>query len=484
MESLRHFINGDFCAASDGATLPVHEPATGQRYATLSDGSAADVDAAVAAAQRAFPSWSTLSAQQRCDHLLAVAAMVESRSEMFAAAESRDTGKPLALAREMDIARAIANLRFFAAAITQFSSEAHPWQGGLNYTLRQPHGVVACISPWNLPLLLLTWKLAPALAAGNCVVAKPSEVTPATASLLAEACREAGLPPGVLNIVHGRGPGVGQALIEHPDIRAISFTGGTATGTRIAASAAPQLKKLSLELGGKNPNLVFADCDFEKALSTSVRAAFLNQGQICLCGSRIYVQRSIYERFRDAFVERTQALRVGDPMEPNSDLGALVSQEHRDKVLEAIQRARDEGGKVLCGGHPVELPGRCERGWFVAPTVIEGLSADCATNQEEVFGPLVTLTPFDDERQGLDLANSTRYGLAATIWTADLNRAHRLAASIASGIVWINCWMQRDLRTPFGGVKASGMGREGGLEALRFFTEPRNICIQYQEVPT
>ncbi|MCA1797911.1 MAG: aldehyde dehydrogenase [Xanthomonadaceae bacterium] len=477
MLTFRHFIGGAPCDSVDGATLPVYEPATGAQYAIVADGSQADIDAAARAAAAAFPAWSALPAAERASHLNAVADAIERRAVEFAAAESRDTGKPVALARGMDIARAVVNCRFFAAAITQFSSESHTGPGTLNYTLREPHGVVGCITPWNLPLLLFTWKIAPALAAGNCVVAKPSELTPATASMFADACAEAGLPAGVLNVVHGQGPRAGQALVEHPGITAISFTGGTATGTRLAATAAPLLKKLSLELGGKNPNIVFADCDFERAVADSVRAAFLNQGQICLCGSRVYVERALYPRFRDAFVAGAKALTVGDPADGN-DLGALTSGAHLDKVLAAIETARTEGGTVLAGGERVRPAGRCADGWFVAPTVIEGLPLDCRTNQEEIFGPVVTLAPFDTEAEAVALANGTRYGLVATVWTRDLDRAHRVSRALSAGIVWVNCWMVRDLRTPFGGVKASGVGREGGLEALRFFTEPRNICIR------
>ncbi len=478
MTTFQHFIDGTFIPSADGATLPVYEPATGHEYATVADGGQGEIAMAVAAAERAFVAWSAAGAESRARHLQTIAAGIERRAPEFAAAESRDTGKPLALARDMDIARAVANCRFFAAAITQFSSEAHMQPGFLNYTLREPHGVVGCISPWNLPLLLFTWKVAPALAAGNCVVAKPSELTPATATLFAEVCAEAGLPAGVLNVVHGRGPGAGQALVEHPRVRALSFTGGTATGAHLAATAAPMLKKLSLELGGKNPTLVFADCDFDHAVAESVRAAFLNQGQICLCGSRVYIERPIYERFRDAFVAATQALVVGDPNEDATRLGALASHAHLDKVLAAIAAARAEGGTVLAGGGRAKLGGRCADGWFVEPTVIEGLPAECLTDREEIFGPVVTLAPFNDESEVIARANGTRYGLVASVWTHNLDRAHRVAAALAAGIVWVNCWMVRDLRTPFGGVKDSGVGREGGLEALRFFTEPRNVCVK------
>lgn len=457
------------------------EPATGSVYATVSDGGIEDVNAAVVAAATAFPAWARTSGAERAALLNRIADVIEERTDEFAAAESRDTGKPLSLAARMDIARAIANCRFFAAAALQVSSESHAMPDGINYTLREPHGVVGCISPWNLPLLLFTWKVAPALAAGNCVVAKPSELTPATATMFAAACVEAGLPDGVLNIVHGQGKRAGQAIVEHEDIRAISFTGGTATGAHLAATAAPRFKKLSLELGGKNPNVVFADCDFERTVEESLRAAFLNQGQICLCGSRIYIERPLYHRFREAFVARAQALKVGDPDSPDTDVGALVSSAHRDKVLAAVATAVSEGGEVHCGGEAVRPGGRCKDGWFVAPTVIDGLPPGCTTDQEEIFGPVVTLAPFDGEAQAVAMANSTRYGLVASVWTRDLDRAHRVARAIDAGIVWINCWMLRDLRTPFGGTKASGVGREGGWEAMRFFTEPKNVCIKVSD---
>jgi len=482
--TLSNYIDGRAQAPGAGHYLAVCEPAVGADFARCPDSDDRDVHLAVAAAQRAFPAWSQLPAAERAAALNRIADRVEARLDEFAAAESRDSGKPFALARSLDVPRAIANLRFFAAAITQFASEAHAMaadaRGGeaINYTLRQPLGVVGCISPWNLPLYLFTWKIAPALAAGNTVVAKPSEVTPLTASMFGEVCVEAGLPAGVLNIVHGTGPRAGQALIEHAEIKAISFTGSTRTGAAIAASIAPKFKKLSLEMGGKNPTLVFADWDASEAnLATLVRSAFANQGQICLCGSRILVQRSIYAQFRDRFVEKVRALRVGDPDDPASDLGAVVSHAHYDKIMGHIALAREEGGAVLCGGHSVDVAGRCAGGWFIAPTVIEGLAANCRTNQEEIFGPVATLIPFDDDEEAIAQANATQYGLAASVWTTNLRRAHRVAARLESGIVWINCWMRRDLRTPFGGVKQSGVGREGGVEALRFFTESKNVCI-------
>ena len=480
MRTLANYIDGDLVPAASGNWLDDFEPATGQAYAQIPDSGEADVEAAVAAAQRAFPAWSATSAEERSRWLQTLAGLVERDLEKLAHAESVDSGKPLALARRVDIPRAVANLRFFAAAATQFASESHAMESGaINYTLRSPLGVVGCISPWNLPLYLFTWKIAPALAAGNCVVAKPSEITPMTAYLFSELCREAGLPAGVFNVLHGLGPKAGTALVEHPSVKAISFTGGTRTGADIATRAAPRFKKLSLELGGKNPTLVFADCDFDTTVAESVRAAFSNQGEICLCGSRIFIERSIYERFRDAFVEKVKSLVQGDPLEEPTEQGALVSEAHMQKVLGYLDLARQEGGKILCGGERVQVSGRCANGWFVAPTVIENLPADCRVNQEEIFGPVVTLIPFDTEDEAIAWANSTPYGLAASLWSRDVSRCHRVAAQLEAGLIWVNCWMLRDLRVPMGGVKQSGAGREGGWEAMRFFTEPRNVCIKY-----
>lgn len=479
MIRILNYINGSLQAPKSGKYFENYEPATGQVYGEIPDSDQHDVDEAIAAAKAAFPAWSGLSAQLRGEYLIKIANLIEAQLEELALAESKDNGKPLWLAKKVDIPRARDNFHFFGTGIIHFASESHALQDGINYTLRQPVGVAACISPWNLPLYLFTWKIAPALAAGNCVLAKPSEVTPYTAYLLSKICIEAGLPPGVLNIIHGNGPKTGVAMVNAPGVDAISFTGSTRAGKEIAASAAPRFKKLSLELGGKNPNIIFNDCDFEKTLNTSISSSFANQGQICLCGSRIFIQNDLYQRFKDAFVEKVKKMKVGDPLLAESKQGAMVSQLHFDKVLSYIQLAKEEGGTILTGGHAIKPEGRCEGGWFIAPTVIENLRFDCRTNMEEIFGPVVTLTPFDNEEEVLAMANATEYGLAATIWTQDISRAHRLAANVKSGIVWINCWLERDLRTPFGGMKSSGVGREGGWEALRFFTEPKNVCIKW-----
>ena len=476
-----NYIDGHLQAPAADDWLDLYEPATGKACGRVADSNADDLEQAVAAAEQAQADWRSAGAEARAGWLQTLANLVEARAEQLAAAESADTGKPLSLARKIDIPRVAANLRFFAAAATQFASESHAMgETAVNFTLRQPLGLVACISPWNLPLYLMTWKVAPALAAGNCVIAKPSELTPVSAGLFAELCIEAGLPPGVLNILHGRGPGIGQRIVEHPAVRAISFTGGTRTGALIARAVAPSFRKLSLELGGKNPSIVFADCDFERTVAGVARAAFTNQGQVCMCGSRILVEASLYERFRDALVAHVARLKVGDPLEADTDQGALVSADHQRKVLEHIALAREEGGRLLCGGEAFTPPGeRCREGWFVTPTLFEQLPPGCRSNQEEIFGPVATLLPFDSEAQAIEIANGVPYGLAASIWGRDIGRCHRVAAQVEAGIVWINCWMLRDLRTPLGGTKQSGVGREGGFEAMRFFTEPKNVCVSY-----
>lgn len=479
MEIIQNYINGKLTKAENGQSFDNYNPSNGEVYSQIPDSTQADIQSAVDAASAAFPGWSTTSREDRSNLLLKIADLIDANHDRLAAAESKDNGKPVKLASRVDIPRASANFRFFATAILHESTEAHQTdQDALNMTLRSPIGVVGCISPWNLPLYLFTWKIAPAIAAGNTVVAKPSEITPMTAFLLSELCIEAGLPAGVLNIVHGTGPNAGQAISEHPEIKAISFTGGTETGKRIAATAAPMFKKLSLELGGKNPNIIFADCDFDEALKTSVHSSFANQGQICLCGSRIFVERSIYDRFKDSFVEKVSNLIVGDPSAEKSNLGAVVSKPHMEKVLGFVQLAKEEGGVILTGGHQVHLEGSLSGGYYIAPTVIEGLAYNCQTNQQEIFGPVVTLTPFDSEEDVLTMANSTEYGLSATVWTTNLKRANRVSSALKTGIVWVNCWLLRDLRTPFGGVKKSGVGREGGWDVLNFFTEKKNVCIK------
>jgi aminomuconate-semialdehyde/2-hydroxymuconate-6-semialdehyde dehydrogenase len=479
MEKLLNYIGGELRPPLGNTYIDNYNPAEGKVYSLIPDSSSEDVDEAVRAAERAFPAWSEMPVDKRSAILQRMADLVDRDFDRLVTAESVDSGKPVSLARAMDIPRASANLRFFATAALHFASEAHlTGTEAVNYTIRQPLGVVGCISPWNLPLYLFTWKIAPALAAGNTAVAKPSELTPMTAYLLGKLCIEAGLPPGVLNIVHGLGPKAGQAIVAHPGTKAISFTGGTVTGRTIASTAAPMFKKLSLELGGKNPNLVFADCEKEEAIDTSIRSAFSNQGEICLCGSRIFVERSFYKEFLNEFVSRVKKLTVGDPSDDQTGIGALISESHMNKVLGYLRLAVEEGGTVLCGGKRIALSGRCANGYFVEPTVITGLPHTCRTNQEEIFGPVVTVMPFDTEEEVIRFANSTPYGLAATVWTSNLRRAHRVAARLQSGILWINCWLHRDLRTPFGGMKQSGVGREGGWEALRFFTEAKNVCIK------
>jgi aminomuconate-semialdehyde/2-hydroxymuconate-6-semialdehyde dehydrogenase len=479
MQRILHFINGRFEPAASGGWLDDIEPATGQVYAQVADGDAADVDRAVTAAERAFPPWSRTPAGERSRLLLRLADLVERDAERLARAESVDNGKPFSLARSLDLPRAAANLRFFATAILHERSELHATDdAALNYTLRRPRGVAACISPWNLPLYLLTWKIAPALATGNTVVAKPSELTPMTAFLLAELCVEAGVPAGVINVVHGTGAKAGAALVRHRAVGAVTFTGGTATGADIARAAGPLFKKISLELGGKNPNVIFADADLDLAAATALRAAFSNQGQICLAGSRILVERPAFDAILRRLVDAARALVVGDPLDPATDQGALVSRAHRDKVLGFLELARVEGATFACGGAPPDLPARCRDGFFIAPTVLTGLAPGSRVNREEIFGPVVTVAPFDREDEAIDQANGVDYGLSAAVWTRDLDRAHRVAERLQCGTVWVNCWMLRDLRVPFGGTKASGVGREGGDEALRFFTEPKNVCIR------
>ncbi|MBL7893320.1 MAG: aldehyde dehydrogenase [Bacteroidia bacterium] len=485
MLQIKNYINGELIAPVGNQYIDNYNPATGKIYSHIPDSDGKDVQLAYEAAAKAFQTWSLTTKEDRSKLLIRIADLIDKNHEKLSRAESTDNGKPIQLARVVDIPRAAANFRFYATGVLHLSSEAQIMEDtAINYTLHEPVGVAGCISPWNLPLYLFTWKIAPALAAGCTVVAKPSEITPMTAYLLSELCIEAGLPKGVLNIVHGYGHKVGAAITAHPNIPVISFTGGTKTGAEIARVAGPMFKKLSLELGGKNPNIVFADCDFEQMLKTTMHSSFSNQGEICLCGSRIFIERPLYEKFKKEFVAKAIELKAGDPANEKTRHGAIVSKQHKEKILSYIALAQQEGGKILCGGNEVKLSGECADGWFIEPTVIEGLPYNCRTNQEEIFGPVVTLTPFDTEEEVLGYANSTQYGLAGIIWTENLTRAHRMAQHLQSGIIWINCWLLRDLRTPFGGLKNSGVGREGGFEALRFFTEPKNVCIKLSPSPT
>lgn len=479
MQKIQNYIGGSMVDPMSEAWLDNINPSTGKVYSLIPNSSEKDIESAYQAAKAAFPTWSALGKEERSKYLLKIAALIEQNIDRLAEAETIDNGKPLSMSKKVDIPRAAANFHFYGTGILHYASHAHDMDGkAINYTLRKPIGVVGCISPWNLPLYLFSWKIAPALAAGNTVVAKPSEITPMTAYLLSELCIQAGLPAGVLNIVHGLGSTAGSALVAHPKIKAISFTGGTQTGASIARVAAPMFKKLSLELGGKNPNLIFADCDLDKAVDMSIHSSFSNQGQICLCGSRILVEKSIYHAFLEKFVAKAKVLKVGNPNLPETNVGAVVSKVHMEKILSCIELAKTEGGKVELGGSRKMLAGDEAEGFYVEPTIITGLDAGCKTNQEEIFGPVVTVMPFETEQEAVELANSTAYGLSATVWTENLSRAHRVARQIDSGIVWVNTWLLRDLRTPFGGVKQSGVGREGGFEAFDFFTEPQNICVK------
>ena len=495
MQQIENYIDGKLIKPLSDKYLDNFNPATAEIYSQIPDSDERDVELAVEAAKRAFPSWSKTSNEERFEIMMRIVRIIERDLDQLAEAESADNGKPVSLAKRMDIPRAAANFRFYATAQMHLANESYETvNSAINYTLRQPIGVVGCISPWNLPLYLFTWKIAPAIAAGCCVVAKPSEITPMTAYLLSKICIEAGLPKGVLNIVHGLGTKTGSAIVKHEEIKAISFTGGTSTGEWIARETAPMFKKLSLELGGKNPNIIFADCNYDEMLATTLLSSFSNQGEICLCSSRIFVEKPIYEKFKRDFVERTKQLKIGNPKDVETDIGAIVSKPHFEKILSYIELAKTEGGNILCGGKAFDLSHESYdldennpkskiqnpklKGWFIEPTIIENLPFDCRTNQEEIFGPVVTIQPFETEDEVIKYANSTRYGLSATVWTENLSRSNRTASQIEAGIVWINCWLLRDLRTPFGGVKDSGMGREGGFEALRFFMEEKNICVK------
>src|SRR5256714_2364026 len=476
---IRNFIDGQFVEPVGGKYLDNIEPATGKPYSQVPDSDAGDVELAVGAAEKAFAGWSKVSAADRSRILLCIADLIERDLEKLARAESIDTGKLLSLARTLDIPRAASNFRFFATAILHTESEAHITDNvAFNYTLRQPRGIAGLISPWNLPLYLLSWKIAPAIAVGNTAIAKPSELTPMTAYMLCEIAREAGLPNGVLNVVHGTGPNVGSAITAHPKINTISFTGGTVTGRKVAEACAPLFKKVSLELGGKNPNIIFADADLDAAIAGSVRSSFANQGQVCLCGSRVFGEKPIYKKFVGQFIDKAAQFKQGDPLDRKNEQGAIVNKPQLDKVKFYVDLAQKEGGKIALGGQaPESINDRCRDGYFFPPTVIVDLPVACRTNREEIFGPVVTITPFDNEEEVIGYANDTEYGLASSVWTQNLSRAHRVAEKIHTGTVWVNCWLVRDLRVPFGGMKQSGVGREGGEEARRFFTEPKNVCI-------
>ncbi|MBF8377419.1 aldehyde dehydrogenase [Alicyclobacillus mali] len=477
MEQVLHFIDGAFVPSEDGRTFDNLNPATGERIGTVAEGGRAEIDKAVRAARRAFRTWGRTTAQERAAILHRIANLIEENLEELALLETADTGKPLSLAKSLDIPRSAYNFRFFADFVKGLSTETFEMEGvALNYALRRPVGVAGLISPWNLPLFLLTWKVAPCLAAGNTCVIKPAELTPMTATRLAEICKQAGVPDGVVNVVHGFGPdAAGQFLTEHEDVDLISLTGETTTGKAVMRSAANTLKRLSFELGGKNPNIVFADCDFEDAIATTVRSSFVNQGEVCLCGSRIYVERPLYDRFVEALVDRARKLRVGDPLDPQTDVGSLISEEHLERVDGFVRRAMEQGGRVVVGGR---RPEHLKRGAFYEPTVIVDVDETCEITRQEVFGPVVTVQPFDTEEEVIRLANDTHYGLSATLWTSNLKRAHRVAGELEAGVIWVNTWFLRDLRTPFGGMKQSGIGREGGVHSFEFFTELKNVCIK------
>lgn len=475
---LANYIGGHPQAPASGKYLPNYEPATGKVYSEVPDSDARDVAAAVEAAKTIYPWWAKRTPEQRSQVLLSIADRLEKAADDLARAESRDQGKPLAIAREIEIPRAISNFRYFATKILHAEEMARPSNGALNYTFRSPIGVAGLISPWNLPLYLLTWKIAPAIATGNTVVCKPSELTPMTAYLLGELLNEAGLPHGVVNIVFGTGGNAGAALTQHPDVPLLSFTGGTSTGRRILEASIPRFKKTSLELGGKNAALVFADADVAEAAIMSVRSGYQNQGEICLCNSRIFVEESVFDEFVEKFTRTASLIRVGDPERKETQMGPLVSKEHREKVRSYIELAKQEGGKIVFGGNVPKLDSPFDGGYFLEPTVITGLGPDARVMQEEIFGPVVAIAPFKKEDEAIHYANSVEYGLSSSIWTRDVSRAHRVAQALDVGTVWVNTWMMRDLAMPFGGMKHSGLGREGGDYSLDFFTETKTVCVK------
>jgi aminomuconate-semialdehyde/2-hydroxymuconate-6-semialdehyde dehydrogenase len=478
LSKVQNLIDGRWEAPLTGSYLLNLNPATAEAFSEIPRSGEQDVDLAVRSAQNAFPGWSRMSLGDRAGYLYKMAKRIEERADEFAEMESRDQGKPVTLARRLDIDRAIHNLKFFADEILKSEKEFYQGPGFTSSVIRKPVGVAGLISPWNLPLYLLTWKIAPALACGNTVVAKPSEFTSMTAALLAEVSLEVGLPAGVLNIVFGLGSPVGEALVRHPKVPLISFTGGTATGRKIYRDSAEHFKKISLELGGKNANVIFADCDFGKMIETTLRSSFLNQGEICLCGSRIYVEEKLYSKFIEHFVAATKKLHVGDPSDPKTFMGALISEAHLEKVLSYIDHARSEGGQILAGGDRPELSGKLAKGYFLNPTVIVGLEENSRCLQEEIFGPVVTISKFTSEKEVIEKANGVSYGLSATVWSQDLEKADRIAGELDVGTVWINGWLLRDLRVPFGGMKHSGLGREGGRYSIDFYTEPTTVVVK------
>jgi len=480
MKIISNYIDGKLTKPKESKYIDVFNPSTGKVYAKCPDSSSLDLKLAVKSANKAFYEWKNKTNEERSKILFNVASELEKNQNEFAIAETIDNGKPLNDSKNIDIPRAINNLRFYASIVINQSSESHSLPNNvINYTLRDPLGVVSCISPWNYPLHILTWKIAPALAIGNCVIAKPSEVTPMTAYLFSKICIKAGLPKGVLNILHGPGHNIGDKIVKHPDIKAVSFTGGTKTGKIISSAASSLLKKVSLELGGKNPVIVFDDCNYKEMLKTTIKSSFGNQGQICLCGERIFIQEKLYEKFKKDFIKETKQLKIGDPLNSKTNQGAIVSREHYNKILSYFKNVKNSGANFLIGGDSKKIKGSCSKGWFIEPSIIENLDRKSSCYREEAFGPVVSLHKFKTREEVIKLANETSYGLSASIWTSNLKTAHQVAQMIDFGIVWVNAWNLRDLRTPFGGMKDSGIGREGGNESMKFFSEPKNVCINY-----